>query len=331
MIIVNTSNEELLKSVKDDMDRLQKEAEGALEENKDEAEDIAEDHGEDTKTVKEVITDKTDRKQLKSMHLSESLFEDLDDSVYFDVINICDAFKDGDISIDELIDELTYINERVSSEKVDSTIPGFEDTKNMLDKLTIYGESLNESTSTANIWLVQRAFNRAKDLGLEKEAMDILQDRGIKVEKEGTCVELPNSACTGAYIDLKNLINGLNESLTEDLSPKGKKLVAELKQELGPELQRKVVALMKDLQSSITTTANKAVSKVKEESGEKQTNESLNESMWSVYYVDDDPQEGTLFAEEEDARKFQLEMGDDWEVTQLPNTPWDDLADTDLL
>ena len=63
MIIVNTSNEELLKSVKDDMDRLQKEAEGALEENKDEAEDIAEDHGEDTKTVKEVITDKTDRKR----------------------------------------------------------------------------------------------------------------------------------------------------------------------------------------------------------------------------------------------------------------------------
>ena len=53
--------------------------------------------------------------------------------------------------------------------------------------------------------------------------------------------------------------------------------------------------------------------------------------MWSVYYVDDDPQEGTLFAEEEDARKFQLEMGDDWEVMQLPNTPWDDLADTDLL
>ena len=215
MIIVNTSNEELLKSVKDDMDRLQKEAEDALEENKDEAEDIAEDHGEDTKTVKEVVTDKTDRKQLKSMHLSESLFEDLDDSVYFDVINICDAFYE--------------------------------------------------------------------------------------------------------------------ESLTEDLSPKGKKLVAELKQELGPELQRKVVALMKDLQSSITTTANKAVSKVKEESGKKQTNESLNESMWSVYYVDDDPQEGTLFAEEEDARKFQLEMGDDWEVMQLPNTPWDDLADTDLL
>ncbi len=260
MMIVKTSNEELLKSVKDDMDRLQKEAEDALEENKDEAEDIADDHGEDTKTVKEVITDKTDRKQLKSMHLSESLFEDLDDSVYFDVINVCDAFKDGDISIDELIDELTYINERVSSEKPGDTIPGFEDTNSMLDKLTIYGESL-----------------------------------------------------------------------TEDLSPKGKKLVAELKQELGPELQRKVVALMKDLQSSITTTANKTVSKVKEESGEKQTNESLNESMWSVYYVDDDPQEGTLFAEEEDARKFQLEMGDDWEVTQLPNTPWDDLADADLL
>lgn len=276
MIIVNTSNEELLKSVKDDMDRLQKEAEDALDENKDEAEDIAEDHGEDTKTVKEVVTDKTDRKQLKSMHLSESLFEDLEEDDYFDFEqDVYDAIKreclksyNRYLSLNQIKTAVLSFLDRIEDDEEftaffdnaaedSADIPGFEDTQDMLDKLTIYGESL-----------------------------------------------------------------------TEELSSNGKKIVAELKQELGPELQKKVVALMKDLQSSITKTANKAVDTAKDE---KQTNESLNESMWSVYYVDDDPQEGTLFAEEEDARKFQAEMGDEWEVAQLPNTPWDDLADTDLL
>lgn len=259
MIIVNTSNEELLKSVKDDMGRLQDEAEDALDENEKEAKEIAKNHGEDTKGLKKVVS-KDDLKDLKSMHLAESLFDDADeDSYHSDVIAACDAFRNGDMSLDEFIDELTFIKDRMDNgvERVKYDLPGFEDTQNMLDNLTIYGESL-----------------------------------------------------------------------TEELSSNGKKLVAELKQELGPELQKKVVALMKDLQSSITKTANKAVDTAKDE---KQTNESLNESMWSVYYVDDDPQEGTLFAEEEDARKFQLEMGDDWEVVQLPNTPWDDLADADLL
>ena len=247
MIIVNTSNEELLKSVKDDMDRLQAEAEDALDENEKEAKEIAKNHGEDTKGLKKVVS-KDDLKDLKSMHLAESLFDDADDYFYLNIIGVCDAFKDGDISIDDLIDELTYIREHMNDdEDVQYEIPGFEGTKDALDKLTIYGESLNE-----------------------------------------------------------------------DLSPKGKKLIAELKQELGPELQRKVVALMKDLQTSLTQ--NK-----KDE--DKQTNESLTESMWSVYYIDDDPQEGTLFAEEDDARKFQAEMGDEWEVVQLPDTAWDAIAD----
>ena len=134
----------------------------------------------------------------------------------------------------------------------------------MLNKLRPLDESLNESTFTANIYLVQGMFNQAKDLGLEKEAVDILYDRGIGITKDGTCIELPKSACTGAYIDLRNLIDGLNESLTEELSQQGQKVLNELKKELGPELQKKVAFVIKDYANTTPSSDSDMDKKEKE-------------------------------------------------------------------
>ena len=105
---------------------------------------------------------------------------------------------------------------------------------------------------------------------------------------------------------LSNLSIRKNESLSEELSATGKKLVAELKQELGPELQKKVVALMKDLENSY-----KGQLKQKSEAGEP-----VNEK-WSVYYEDDIPVRGTIFDDEDSANNFKEKLGEGWVVTRL--------------
>lgn len=46
---------------------------------------------------------------------------------------------------------------------------------------------------------------------------------------------------------------------------------------------------------------------------------------WSVYYIGDDPEDGTLFDDEDSANKFRDEMGDDWEVIQLNESKEDNI------
>lgn len=120
----------------------------------------------------------------------------------------------------------------------------------------------------------------------------------------------------GLFHETEDMLDGLTaykESLHEELSTKGKQLVAELKQELGPELQKKVVALMKDLESSLIKQDEKNAKSASEHQSKKET---VTES-WSVYYVDDIPEEGTIFDNEDDAKRFQIEMGDEWVVSRL--------------
>lgn len=233
MIIVQAPNEELIKSVADDREKLAKQAQDALDANEKEAKEIEKNHGEDTKPVKKIVADGDSKKQLKAMHLSEALFEDYNgDEYYFAAVNACDIFKDGDMSLDELIDELTYIKETMDSgeEKDHYEIPGFENTMSDLDSLSIF----------------------------------------------------------------------TNESLTEELSQKGQKVLNELKKELGPDLQKKVAYVIKDY-------ANNSKNPQKKEDKE------LSEG-WSVFHESDIPEEGTLFDDEDSARKFQQEMGEGWEV-----------------
>lgn len=304
MIVMKAPNEELQKAVLEDSERLHKEAEEALEANRKEAEEIEKYHGEDTKKP-------VSNKALKALHLSEALFEDLNpeessnfrSDIYYAIQRVCYLYRFDGVSPKDLEDALEWTESHFRTDEdfdecfLDEKelpredVPGFEGTWDAWDKLdaSVLGESLTESTSTANIWLVQGMFNQAKDLGLEKEAVDILYDRGIGITKDGTCIELPKSACTGAYIDLKNLIDGLNESLNEELSQQGQKILNELKKELGPELQKKVAFVIKDYASKEKNTKPEVEKKqpkeeVKEKSQEEDVKESLSEDLQDMSF-----------------------------------------------
>lgn len=340
MIYQVAPNPELQKDVLEDSERLHDEAEDALEANEKEANEIAKHHGEDTKDTDDVVS-KSDLKDLKSMYLSEALFEDLDKEDY-------DLFR-------------SYVVE------------------DLIKNCLLFRGDING-------YDVRRLLSEIDD-------SDIMREVENRIEEERDDYNY------GFFDDIEDSLNSLtiwktkNESLHEELSPKGKQLVAELKRELGPELQKKVVALMKDLQSSLTKDTKKVVEREteKKEPDMKESlaggkcdgwiafysptgrsddtqrleitrdeadslyqaklfaisklrvpkskmgmltikpayNESLKES-WSVYYIDDIPEEGTIFENEDDARKFQAEMGEDWEVVQLPDTKWDMLSDEGL-
>ncbi len=206
MIIYKTSNEDLYKEVLEDRERLHKEAEEALEANKENAEEIEKYHGKDTKKP---ITNKA----LKAMHLSEALFENLNDDevrnfnedVYDAIARICELYTYDGVSDEDVQNAIKYfldnykndenINYYLSWKKIEEPeeIPEFDGTRDMLDSLSLMGESINE-----------------------------------------------------------------------ELSQQGQKVLNELKKELGPELQKKVAFVIKDY-ANTTTPSNSDMDKKEKE------------------------------------------------------------------
>ena len=143
MIYQKAPNEELIQSVNDDRARLKKEAEEALDANRANAEEIEKFHG--VETNRQVVTSNG----LKAMHLSESLF-DTDDWNYFrgdlyrEISYICDQHDDvtkEDVQrvFDEFLDNYQFAEEEDFED-----IPGFEDTMDGLDNLSLFGESMRK-------------------------------------------------------------------------------------------------------------------------------------------------------------------------------------------
>lgn len=299
MIIVQAPNEELIKSVADDREKLAKQAQDALDANEKEAKEIEKNHGEDTKPVKKIVADGDSKKQLKAMHLSEALFEDYNgDEYYFAVVNACDIFKDGDMSLDELIDELTYIKETMNSgeEKDHYEIPGFEDTKELWDKLNPFiVESLTEALTRQMTPEENKMVNKILS-GPYKDIVEI----AFGPATFGDGKALPKELMEFVFDFMLNKMYPSDDSITEELSQKGQKVLDELKKELGPDLQKKVAYVIKDYADN-------------SKNPQKKEDKELSEG-WSVFHESDIPEEGTLFDDEDSARKFQQEMGEGWEV-----------------
>ena len=245
MIIVQAPNEELIKSVADDREKLAKQAQDALDANEKEAKEIEKNHGEDTKPVKKIVADGDSKKQLKAMHLSEALFEDYNgDEYYFAVVNACDIFKDGDMSLDELIDELTYIKETMNSgeEKDHYEIPGFEGTKELWDKLNPFiVESLTEALTRQMTPEENKMVNKILS-GPYKDIVEIAFGPATFGDGEA----LPKELMEFVFDFMLNKMYPSDDSITEELSQKGQKILDELKKELGPDLQKKVAYVIKD-------------------------------------------------------------------------------------
>lgn len=189
MIIMKTPNEELQKAVLKDSERLHKEAEEAFEANKKEAEEIEKYHGKDTKKA-------VSNKQLKAMHLSEALFEDLNEEessnfrsdIYYAIQRVCYNYRFDGVSPEDL------------------------------------------------------------DEALEWAELHFREDEDFDecfLEEETSPKEIPGFE--GTWDKLSELNFG--ESLTEELSQQGQKVLNELKKELGPELQKKVAFVIKDYAS----------------------------------------------------------------------------------
>ncbi len=341
MLIVQAPNEELLKDVSEDREELAKDAQEALDANEKEGKEIEKYHGDDTKALKKIITDKDDKKQLKAMHLSEALFEDLDDSNYLDVISVCDAFRDGDIGIDELIDDLTYIQERIhNGEKPENyEIPGFEDTKELWDKLDPFlVESLTEELSEKGQKILDEL---KKELGpdLQKKVAYVIKDYA------------KNEANSKKQSD--DIKENLKKKLTEEIDDYDFEL----------EEERKIFSALEkhhiypdDLGVYVTPSGNLIVVDIYITNGDwkhehwaceeimkelgysrisfepedngtdtfdawhkyvRNKDDSVLSENWSVFHESDIPEEGTLFNDEDSARKFQKEMGEGWRVKKL--------------
>lgn len=139
MIIQKAPNKELYDEVIKDRERLKKEAEDALKANKKNADEIAKYHGKDTKKP-------IKNKALKSMHLSEGLFENSSafdifvDEVSRALFSVCDNYEG--VSPDEVeraVDNFISTYDFPTSD--DYEIPGFEGTFDELDNLSIFKES----------------------------------------------------------------------------------------------------------------------------------------------------------------------------------------------
>lgn len=175
MIITQAPNEELIKDVNEHREMLFKQAEEALDANKEAAEEIEKYHGEDTKKP-------ISNKQLKAMQLSEALFEDLDEEDYFDFEH-------------EIYDAIRQV--------------------------------------------CLKPYNMYLSIGQIKRAVENFLDR---IEDDEEFTDFFNQS----QDEVETLPGVENESLMEDLSQTGQKLLNELKKELGPDLQKKVAYVIKD-------------------------------------------------------------------------------------
>lgn len=252
MIIMQAPNEELQKAVLEDSERLHKEAEEAFAANKKEAEEIEKYHGEDTKKA-------VSNKQLKAMHLSEALFEDLNsdevknfnEDVYDAIVRICELYAYDGVSENDVQVAIKYfldnykndenIKYYLSWEKIEEPeeIPEFEGTWDKLNELTDLGESLNETLKVKMTPEEHECVNKLIRTPFY-EICDILSS----YELNG--VEISRDALEFVFDYMLNKLRPLDESLTEELSQQGQKVLNELKKELGPELQKKVAFVIKD-------------------------------------------------------------------------------------
>ena len=226
-------SDEMQNAIIKDSEELTKEAIDAIETNREEAEEIEKYHGEDTKSVKDVVTDSVDKKQLKAMHLSESLFEDLNSDertnfksdIYNAVLRTCYNYKYDGVSSKDLDEALEFVSISYKDDEdfkecfVNETdnveiedIPGFEGTWDKLSELNLFSESLNE-----------------------------------------------------------------------ELSQKGQKVLDELKKELGPELQKKVAFVIKDYAANEKKPEPQKQPENKSEEQSEQQNESLQEDYEQDY------------------------------------------------
>lgn len=202
MIIMKAPDYELQKAVAEDSERLHKEAEDALKANKKEAEEIEKYHGKDTKKS-------VSNKQLKAMHLSEALFEDLNEE---ETRNFTEDVYDSIVKLCEL-----YTYDGLTESDVRNAVQYFLDN---FTKDTEIGYYINWDN---------------------EEPKDV---PGF----EGTWGKL-------------NDLADLGESLNEELSQQGQKVLDELKKELGPELQKKVAFVIKDYAKENKPSNNKPAEK----------------------------------------------------------------------
>lgn len=215
MIMIQASNEELIKDVNDHREKLLKQAEEALDANKEEAEEIEKYHGEDTK-------EPVSNKQLKAMHLSEALFEDLEENDYFDFEHdVYDAIKRECLKsynkylslnqiktavlsfLDRIEDDEEFTDFFNQADESPQDIPGFEDTRELLDKLApeMFEGYLNEDLSQQG----QKVLDELKkELGpeLQKKVAYVIKDYAANQAKQSP---------------KKSEENETNESLQEDV------------------------------------------------------------------------------------------------------------------
>lgn len=281
MIMIQASNEELIKDVNDHREKLLKQAEEALDANKEEAEEIEKYHGEDTKKP-------VSNKQLKAMHLSEALFEDLEEDDYFDFEHdVYDAIKRECLKsynrylslnqiktavlsfLDRIEDDEEFTEFFNQTDESSQDIPGFEDTKELWDKLTsdMFEGYLTEALTRQMTPEENKMVNKILS-GPYKDIVEI----AFGPATFGDGKALPKELMEFVFDYMLNKMYPSDASITEELSQGGQKVLDELKKELGPELQKKVAYVIKDY------AANQAKQPPKK-SEENETNESLQEDV----------------------------------------------------
>lgn len=311
MIILKAPNEEVIQNTEEHRKMLHKQAEKALDANKKDAEEIEKYHGEDTKKP---VTNS----DLKAMHLSESLFEDLDvnpnmvNRLIYDLILRVQG-DDGALAFDKTrqqakkkLEDMGYYVEYPRFNRDDAFVSyqvsgtlgtvfkwGIIGTKDFFiradqrgsnyrdipikdfnkipDFYSIIGNphSLSESLSEdldSNDYddFAHDLYNSIKNICFQYlDVKDNISYRDIEnaihnfLEKyeddEDFDIFFRNTNSSNSEIpgfegtfDKLTSLSPFSESLNEELSQQGQKVLNELKKELGPELQKKVAFVIKD-------------------------------------------------------------------------------------